>query len=77
MALRAVDAPPPVPPSMAEAIEAACRRCIAANPVVVMLCYEADGKMTTISIPEAVMIQKGFAAVLYEQLYGKATIEED
>ena len=77
MVLRVVDTTPPAPPTMAEAIEAACARCTAANPVAVLLTYEADGKMTTISIPESVMVQKGFTLVLHEQLFGKPTIEEE
>ena len=63
--------------TMREAIEALFKRLVAENPSVLVVSWEAGEKMTTVSIPDSVIVQKGFAAVLYEQLFGKPTIEEE
>lgn len=62
--------------TMTQAIEALFKRITAENPSVIVVSWEAGEKMTTISIPDSVIVQKGFAAVLYEQLFEHPSITE-
>jgi hypothetical protein len=62
--------------TMREAIEALFKRITAENPSVMVVSWEAGEKMTTVSIPDSVIVQKGFAAVLYEQLFETPSVTE-
>lgn len=62
---------------MADALEAVVKECLADSPAAVLITWESNGKMTTRTLPDSVMVQKGFIYTLYEVLFeGEGTSEE-
>ena len=55
--------------SMAEAIEAIMRECIAAEPVCVMLAWEHGKEMSVRALPDSTMVRKGFAETIYDFMF--------
>ena len=60
---------PPLEISMAEAIEAVAKECAAANPVSVLISWEAGGKIISKSIPNSRILEKGFILTLHELVF--------
>ena len=68
-----------VPPevSMAEALEAVMKEALADHPAAVFVAWESGGKMTARTLPDSVMVQKGFVYTLYDILFeGGELIDE-
>lgn len=63
--------------SMASAIEGVLRQCIADSPGVVLVVWEAKGQMSTRTLPDSVMVQKGFVHTLNEMLFKRSDDYEE
>ena len=67
----------PVEISMSEAVEAVMKEALADHPAVVFVAWESQGKLSCRSLPDSVMVQKGFVGSLYEILFEDGELMDD
>ena len=71
------DGAPPVEISMTEAVEGVVKEALADHPAVVFIAWESAGKLSCRTLPDSVMLQKGFVASLYEILFEEGELLDE